>query len=42
MSQANSEPDWNIYTALVMVSCASLLIGCVLLYLELSKYGFEG
>ena len=40
MSQAGSEKDWNIYTALAMVSCAALLLACVLLYMEVQKYGF--
>lgn len=39
MSQS-SEQEWNVYTALVMLSCGALLTGCVLLYLELGKYGF--
>ena len=42
MSQAGSEKDWNIYTALAFVSCSALLIACVLLYQELQKYGFSG
>lgn len=41
MSQAASEPEWDIYTGLLFVSAASMVIGCILLALELKKYGFE-
>ena len=41
MSQAASEPEWDVYTGLLFVSAASLLIGCILLILELGKYGYS-
>ena len=40
MSQAASEPEWDIYTGLLFVSAASMVIGCLLLVLELAKYDF--
>lgn len=41
MSQANYEPEWDIYTGLLFVSAASMLIGCLLLAAELAKYDFS-
>ena len=41
MSQAGSEPEWDVYTGLLFVAAASMVIGCVLLTLELAKYGFS-
>lgn len=38
MSQADSDRDWNVYTALALVSCASLIVACTLLFMELQKY----
>ena len=41
MSPAASEPEWDVYTGLLFVSAASMLIGCILLTLELAEYGFS-
>ena len=40
MSQASSEPEWDIYTGLLFVSAASMVVGCLLLVFELMKYDF--
>lgn len=40
MSQANSEPEWDIYTGLLFVSAVAMLLACLLLSFELSKYGW--
>lgn len=41
MSQANSDQEWDIYTGLLFVSAASMLIACALLVLEMWKYGWS-
>jgi hypothetical protein len=33
------KPETDIYTVMLIVSCLSVLVGCLLLYLELSRYG---
>lgn len=40
MSQANSEPEWDIYTGLLFVSASAMLIACAFLALEMGKYGW--
>jgi hypothetical protein len=33
------KPDTDIYTVMLIISLISILIGCLLLWLELSRYG---
>ena len=33
------KPDTDVYTVMLVISFIAVLIGCILLYLELSRYG---
>ena len=33
------KPDTDVYTVMLVISFLAVMIGCILLYLELSKYG---
>ncbi len=35
------KPKANIYTVLLALSLAAVLVGCLCLYLEMSAYNFE-
>ena len=39
MVDTNPQPD--IYVGLLFVSVAALITGCIFLFIELNRYGFE-